>query len=190
MDSARVCSSSDGNASAGAITPSCRASSIAWMFASGVRRSWLAQATSSRRASNNRSRLAAIWLNDAASSSISAGPVLGARTVRSPSGQASRSISDGVDGVNDGAAQPEPGEDGNGSRGRRDSEDLHVVAHMEHHPAGQEHGRERKADGECGEPGDLQANGGQRAKGDCQEEADAERRNGDDDGVPDHGTSL
>ena len=54
------------------------------MFASGVRRSWLAQATSSRRASKSRSRLAAISLNEAARSAISAGPDGGARTLRSP----------------------------------------------------------------------------------------------------------
>ena len=55
---------------------------------------------------------------------------------------------------------------------------------------GQEHGREREADGERGKPCDLQANGRHRAECHRQEEADAERRNGDDDRVPDHGTSL
>ena len=47
------------------------------MFASGVRRSWLAHATSSRRASKRRSMLPAISLNDAASSASSRGPALG-----------------------------------------------------------------------------------------------------------------
>ena len=47
------------------------------MFASGVRRSWLAQATSWRRASKSRSRFAAISLNAAASSRQLGGAVLG-----------------------------------------------------------------------------------------------------------------
>jgi ABC-type sugar transport system permease subunit len=50
------------------------ASSIAWRDASGVRRSWLAHATSSRRASKSRSRSAAIALKDEASAASSAGP--------------------------------------------------------------------------------------------------------------------
>src|SRR3954453_204669 len=54
------------------------------MFASGVRRSWLAQATSSRRTSKSCSRFAAISLKDAAISETSTGPDSGARTVRSP----------------------------------------------------------------------------------------------------------
>ena len=57
---ARVCWRSAGRYRSGSPTPSSRASSIAWMFASGVRRSWLAHATSCRRASNSPSMLAAI----------------------------------------------------------------------------------------------------------------------------------
>ena len=92
------------------------ASNIAWMFASGVRRSWLAQATSSRRASNSRSRLAAISLNDACEVVELRGA--GARRAHGEVavGQAPRSVADRVDRVDDRAAQPEPGEDGHGAR--------------------------------------------------------------------------
>ena len=67
-----------------------RFSSIAWMFASGVEVVARPGDEPSRRASNSRSRLAAISLNEAAASSSSAGPVFGARTVRSPSASAAR----------------------------------------------------------------------------------------------------
>ena len=79
-----TCSRRTGVVASGVTSPSSSASSIACMFASGVRRSWLAHATSSRRASNRRSRLAAISLKDAARSATSAGPDSGARTLRSP----------------------------------------------------------------------------------------------------------
>ena len=79
-----TCSRSTGRVVSGSTRPSSSASSIACMFASGVRRSWLAHATSSRRASKSRSRLSAISLNEAARSATSAGPDSGARTARSP----------------------------------------------------------------------------------------------------------
>ena len=56
---ARTCSRRTGRYSAGSPRPSSSASSIACMLASGVRRSWLAQATSSRRVSKRRAELLA-----------------------------------------------------------------------------------------------------------------------------------
>ena len=53
VDSARTCSCRAGRYSSGSASPSSIASSIACIEASGVRRSWLAHATSSRRASNS-----------------------------------------------------------------------------------------------------------------------------------------
>jgi hypothetical protein len=58
--------------------------SIACIEAIGVRRSWLAQATSSRRASKSAARREAISLKEAASWASSAGPSAGAVTARSP----------------------------------------------------------------------------------------------------------
>ena len=68
---------STGTYSSGPARPSSIASSIACMFASGVRRSWLAHATSSRRVSKSRWRLSPISLNDVARSASSVGPPLG-----------------------------------------------------------------------------------------------------------------
>ncbi len=98
----------------GSTRPSSSASSIACMFASGVRRSWLAQATSSRRASNRRSRLAAISLNEAARSATSAGPDSGARTLRSPAASLRGRVADALD-----RARDRPGEHQAGDRPRR-----------------------------------------------------------------------
>ena len=67
--------------------PSSIASIIACIEASGVRRSWLAQATSSRRASKSCSMLAAIALNESASCAISLGA---ARRARAPTGRRRR----------------------------------------------------------------------------------------------------
>ena len=66
----------------GSARPSSIASSMAVIDAIGVRRSWLAAATSSRRASKRPSRLAAISLNDRPSSASSRGPSSGARARR------------------------------------------------------------------------------------------------------------
>ena len=86
--SVRTCSRSAGRYRSGSASPSSSASSIACMFASGVRRSWLAQATSWRRASKSPSTLAAISLKLVASSASSVGPSSGARAARSPRARA------------------------------------------------------------------------------------------------------
>ncbi len=53
-------------------------------------------------------------------------------------------------------AENEPGGDGGRCRGRRDGEDLDVVAHVEHDPAGEEDDEEREQDREQGEPDQLE----------------------------------
>ena len=146
-----------GSVSSGAARPSSSASSIACMFASGVRRSWLAQATSSRRASNSRSRLAAISLNDAARSATSAGPDSGARTrevagrERAPTRRARDRRSCTIE-----RARTSPATTATAADAADDGEDLHVVAHVERDPAGEQHRGERQADRERGEPGELE----------------------------------
>ena len=135
------------------------ASSIACMLASGVRRSWLAQATSSRRVSKRRRRLSPISLKEEASSATSAGPCSGTRTSRSPrasSTDASRTRSIEPD---DRPREHERGDHRGERRSGRDRQDLHVLAHVEHHPAGEQHGAERQQDGEERQPGELQAHG-------------------------------
>ena len=61
---------------------------MAWSDAIGVRRSWLAQATSSRLASKSSERFDAISLNECESSASSAGPPSSARAERSPAASA------------------------------------------------------------------------------------------------------
>ena len=73
---------SAGRYSSGSASPSSIASSIACIEASGVRRSWLAQATSSRRASKSRSIDSAIALNDPTHLRELAGAFLAARARR------------------------------------------------------------------------------------------------------------
>ena len=64
---------------------------------------------------------------------------------------------------------------------------LHVIAHVEHDPAGEEHGAERQHDGEQREPRELQANRGQKLEEQGHDQADAERGPGDDERELDHG---
>ena len=84
----------------------------------------------------------------------------------------------------------ERGDERDGGRCGADGEDLHVVAHLEHHPAGREHHDEREADGEDREPDEPQAEGRQRTQRERDREADGERRERDDEPGLDHGTSL
>ena len=82
--SRRACSWSGARYSSGWARPSSIASSMAVIDATGVRRSWLAAAMSSRRASKRLSSSEAIALNELPSLASSRGPPVGARTVRSP----------------------------------------------------------------------------------------------------------
>ena len=68
----------------------------------------------------------------------------------------------------------------------RDGEDLHVVAHVERDPAGQEHGRERQADRERGEARELEAQAREEPQEQDGHEADAERQGRHGDGRAQH----
>ena len=112
-----------------------------------MRRSWLAQATSSRRASKSCSMLSAIALNEVASCCDLGGAAVGARAPRSPA--ASRCASSPTRRIERGdrAREHERRDHGGARRTGGDGEDLHVGAHVEHDPAGEQHRGERHADG-------------------------------------------
>ncbi len=80
--------------------------------------------------------------------------------------------------------------DGARSGGCGDREDLQVGTHVEHHPAGGEHGAERQHDCEQAERGELRAHGRQASQGNGAEGADDERRDDDDERELNHGTNL
>ena len=75
-------------------------------------------------------------------------------------------------------------------RGCRDGEDLDVVAHVEHHPAREQHGEQRQDDREQGESGQLQAHAGEEAERERRRQSDCERAGGDGEGERDHGRNL
>ena len=142
-----ICSPRMGKYSCGWASPSSSASIIAFIAATGVRRSWLAQATSWRRASKTSSTFAAISLNDAARSRARRSRRVDARALRSPPAswvEAARSCSIGITIQRATSSAPISGRECGCCR---DGEDLQVVVHVEHHPAGQEHRAERKAHG-------------------------------------------
>ena len=80
----------------------------------------------------------------------------------------------------------------NGRRGRgcRDREDLDVVAHVEHHPAREQHGEQRQDDREQRESGQLQSHAGEEAERERRRQPDGERAGGDGEGERDHGRNL
>ena len=72
-------------------------------------------------------------------------------------------------------------------RGRGHREDLHVVAHVEHDPAGQKDCGQRQQDREQREPGELEPDGRQLAQQERDDEPDGQRAQRDEDGELDHG---
>ena len=143
-----------------------------------MRRSWLAQATSSRRASKSCSMLAAIVLKESASCAISFAPPVGARAARSPAASRAeasptRRIERAIE-----RASSSPAHDRGRRRAGGDREDLPVGAHVEHHPARGEHRRERQADREEGQPGELEPDGrrGPERVGDGEPDREARSR--------------
>jgi hypothetical protein len=94
-----------------------------------------------------------------------------------------------VEPARDRRAEREP--DGDRPRGRAggDLEDLQVVAHVEHDPAGHQDGGERDHDREQGEAGELQAHGGQQQEKQRSCERRGQRRRGDGEAEPGHGTN-
>ena len=141
--------------SSGCARPSSIASSMAVIDATGVRRSWLAAAMSSRRASKRLSSSEAIALNELPSCASSRGPPVGARTVRSPCASRSADALSFSSGRVIDAASTSATATALAAAAGRDGEDLHVGAHVEHHPARQQHGRKRQEDGKQPERGEL-----------------------------------
>ena len=77
-----------------------------------------------------------------------------------------------------------------GRSGRRgDGEDLHVVVHVEHHEAAEDHRRERQCDREQREPGELQPDGREQPKRRREDNPGRERAERDRDREPDHGVN-
>ena len=103
--------------------------------------------------------------------------------------ESARSRVDAVERLRDRMREVEAGHDGDCCRRGGDGEDLHVVAHVEHHPAGEQHRCQRQSHGEHREAGQLQPDGGQQAKEEDESEPDRECRRGDGERVDDHGTS-
>ena len=160
------------------------------MFASGVRRSWLAQATSSRRESNSRRRFSPISLKRRGELRDLGRPILRRPSLEVATGEVDRRVPHPVERVGDRRATTKRGDERR-ERGRRGhGENLHVVAHVEHDPAGQQHRAERQQHGEHGEAGELQPHRGQPAQAIGEDEPDGERRESDDVLGRDHGVNL
>ena len=90
----------------------------------------------------------------------------------------------------DRACEQQPGHDRRGRRAGRDGEDLHVGAHVEHHPARHQHRGERNADRQEREAGQLQIEPRRARQEPRDGEADREARSRDGDCEPDHGSNL
>ena len=125
-----------------------------------MRRSWLAQATSWRRASNSSSIEPAISLKLRAELGKLARAAGGRARAEVAGGELGRRAAEAVERAEDPAGEEQRGDDGGERRGGGDGEDLRVVFHVEHHPAGGEHRGERQHDGEQREPGELEAHRG------------------------------
>ena len=81
------------------------------------------------------------------------------------------------------------------SYGRRrgscgDGEDLDVIAHVEHHPAREQHCEQRQNDGEQRESSQLQPHAGEKAERKRCSQADCKGSGGNGDGERDHGRNL
>ena len=89
--------------------------------------------------------------------------------------------------LDDAVREEEAGEHRGRRRRARHGQDLDVVAHVEHDPAGEEHGAERQHDCEQREPGELQADRGEKLEEQGHDQADPERGRRDDERELDHG---
>ena len=155
-----------------------------------MRRSWLAHATSSRLASKTSCTCSAISLNDRAS----AGELLRAVLARAHGEVAGCDLRGG------GAEAPDrpgevAGEQQCGEQRRRggsdgDGEQLDVVPHVEHHPAGEEDDGERQRDGQERQGDELAADRRQEADPDDERQPDRKGQGGEAEPGSDHGTSL
>ena len=174
----------------GSARPSSIASSIAAIEATGVRRSWLAAATSSRRASKRLSRFAAIALNERPSSASSRGPPSGAR--RRGRRRRARAEADRED-ARSGARSTLPSTSAAATAAEADaaatariftSSPMWNITQPESSTAS-----ERQHDREQREPAELQPHGRQQPQRERRGEADGERGRGDGERERDHGTN-
>ena len=151
------------------------------MLASGVRRSWLAHATSSRRASKRCSTLAAISLNDAREVCELSRAVLG-RTCREVAARQLddarriRSIEFAIERVRTSAAPTAADADAAVTARIFTSSPMWNITQPE-----ESHGGQREDDGERGQAGELEPHGRQRAERQRRGEPGRERGGGDDD---------
>ena len=86
-------------------------------------------------------------------------------------------------------ADDERGGDCGGCGRARNREDLHVVAHVEHHPAGEEDEPDGQQHGEERECDQLEPRRREQRQAERGDEADAERNRRDREREPDHGTN-
>ena len=115
---------------------------------------------------------------------------LGCARAEVAGGERRRCGAKAVDAACDRRREHERRRDGRRRRRRRDGEDLDVVAHVEHHPAREQHGEQRQHDREQREAGQLQAHAGEEAERERRRQPDRERADGDGEGEGDHGRNL
>ena len=175
--------------SSGRASPSLIASIIACIEASGVRRSWLAHATSSRRASKRRSIESAIALNDVGHLRDLGRSLLGRSRGEVAGGEPGRGEPQAVERRADPVGEQERRDDGGEGGGRGHGEDLGVGVHLEHHPARGEHAGERQDHREQRERRQLQPQRGKQPQQQGGEHADRERPEREQDRELDHGVS-
>ena len=99
-------------------------------------------------------------------------------------------LPDTIDGVGDRSRDDECGDDRGERGGCGDREDLDIVAHVEHHPAGEQHRSQREQNRQNGEAGELKPHGREQSERGGEDQTDGEGRERDDDACRDHGTSL
>ena len=156
---------------------------------SGVRRSWLAQATSSRRASKSRSIDSAIALNDPPICASSRAPSWGARVARSPAAswaEAARSRSSGFTIQRASSNAPTTAESAAADETARilaSSCMWNITQPEARTPAEGEHDREQR------EPGELQADGRQQPEQKRRDDPDGDGAEREEDGDLGHGVN-
>src|SRR6266545_2681557 len=112
--------------------------------------------------------------------------VLGRPRLQVAPSQCCRGSPDPIERARDAARQDDAGTGRSGRRSGGDREDLHVVAHVEHHPAREEHDRPRQHDREKCKAGELKTHRRQPQDEEPGGERDGERGARDDEGQVDH----
>jgi len=104
-------------------------------------------------------------------------------------GELGRRRAQAVDPAGDRPGEQQRGADRREGGGRRYGEDLHVGAHVEHDPAGQEYGGQRDGGGEEGEPRELEPHRRQHPEQQRRGEPGGERTGSSDQRELDHGAN-